>query len=36
MAEKGLDRAKIGAVHEKVGSKRMTKSVGGNMFGNAG
>lgn len=36
MAEEGLDGTKIGAVHDEIGGKRMTKSVGGDMFGDAG
>ena len=35
MTEKGLDGANIGAVHEKVGSKTMTKGVWGDFLGNA-
>ena len=36
VAEHGLDGAKIGAVHEEVSSKGMSKSVRGNMFSDAG
>ena len=36
MAEKSLDRAKVGAVHEKVGRERMAKSVRSNVFSNSG
>ena len=36
VAEKGLDGAEIGAVHEEVGGERVAESVGGNVFGDAG
>ena len=36
MAEEGLDGAEVGAVHEKVGCKRVTERMGGNMFCDAG
>ena len=36
VAEHGLDRAEIGAVHEEVGGEAVAESVGGDMFRNAG
>ena len=36
VAEKGLDRANIGAVHKEIGGETMAKSMWGNMFSNAG
>lgn len=35
VAEHGLDRANVGAVHEKISSEAMTESVRGNVFGDA-
>ena len=36
MAEHGLNRANIGAVHEEIGGEGMAKSMRGDMFGDAG
>lgn len=36
VSEHGLDGAKVGAVHEKVGGERMAEGVGGDVFSNAG
>ena len=35
MTEHGLDRTQIGAIHKKIGSEGMTKSVRCNMLSNA-
>lgn len=35
VTEKTLNGTQVGAIHEKVGSKTMTKSVRGDMFGDA-
>ena len=35
VTEKALNGAQVGAIHEKVGGKTMTKSVRGDMFGDA-
>lgn len=36
VAEHGLDRAEVGAVHEEVSGKRVAESVRGDVFGDAG
>ena len=36
MTEKGLDGADVGAVHEKIGSKRVAKGVRRDVLGDAG
>lgn len=36
MAEHGLDRAEVGAVHEEVGGEAVTEGVGGDVFRDAG
>ena len=36
VTEEGLDRAEVGAIHEKIGSKRVAEGMWSDMFGNAG
>lgn len=36
VAEKALDGAEVSAIHNEVGSKGVTKGVGGDVFGDAG
>ena len=36
MTEERLDRAKVGAIHEKVGGEAMTEGVRGDMLRDAG
>ena len=36
VAEHGLNRAEVGAVHEKVGGERVAEGVGSDVFGDAG
>ena len=35
VAEESLDGANVGAIHEEIGSKGVTESVGRNVLGNA-